>query len=160
MKLLLCWNSKNTTFNISKLPLYILLHTWNGKCHEYYVDYKPFLQSQVQDLIFQGYRFLIIHIGSNFKFEVTPSQFIIYSIVLPNRGCSVITTSCNSSYPQRSLKFNILGPVSVVGLIVRKIFFFSLSLKLSCHNFDQIQEENFYFNIINTNKPQPFGQKY
>lgn len=34
---------------MSKLPSYILLHSMNGKYHEHFVDYKSFLQSQVQD---------------------------------------------------------------------------------------------------------------
>lgn len=71
--------------------------------------------------------------------------------------------------------------VPVVEHAVRKITsFFPLSLKLSCHEFDgvivtfnslvemgktgiiyfdQIQKENFYFNMTNSNKPQPFGPK-
>lgn len=78
-------------------------------------------------LISEGPWLLIIHTKASFKFKVTPSQFFIYSIVLPNTGCSVfITTSCNSSYSQRNLKFNVLGPNPV---IERQKNYFHFSLK-------------------------------
>lgn len=138
---LLCWGIENTASGTSKLLSYILHHSRSEKGHEHYVNYKPFLRSQGQDCFFQGHGLLVIHIGSSFKFKVTPSRFIIYSIVLPNTGCSVfITTSCNCFYSQRSLTFSLLGPVPVIEHAVRTISFFSLSLKLLCHEFDSVRE--------------------
>jgi hypothetical protein len=74
---------------------------------------------------------------------------MIYSIVLPITGCSVFTaTSCNSSYPQRNLIFNILGTIPVVGHTVRNfISFFSLSLAMSLSEFNSVLEKIFNLSV-------------
>lgn len=110
------------------------LKKWKTSEHYVHNEKINYSSSQVQAGL---QRVLVIHIGFSSNFEVTPSQFMIYSIVLPNTGCSVfIKTSCSSSYPQRSLKFNILEVVLLVEHVVRKCisFFFLLILSFCAMN--------------------------